>query len=530
MADSWSAPQLIVAEEFKGKFWKAWWDDDQAVEVTSNDQLIFYETLAPFPQPKPRNYGKIKPKGPVDPDALVVVSVQHFTVQRKKSKYGRDEPDVFGTPFVLTITQEEASTQTGIYQALARQYARVSKRGDELIEMANDYEFPPVEIVSTSVPAPTTATPTPPQVSASSIALPATPPPEAGDIDIDVDGTPFDVDGMPLASTSTLPEDATTSTTPSSRAPSPSPVVPVVPPAPVHQVTPLYEIQVSKVPLKDNRIPFNSSEWTSGNPVPLRLRERSIRIAAAAALPTPPLPSPTPTPSTPTAEGEDAEMASPGPAPPSPEPAPLLPPRPMPLIRTGDFLAVNWSPPAVEHFFGEDGTGEHSLWTDVKEFVDPAILAARARKGTKKTTTIEDCITEFTKEEQLGEDDMWYCPVCKKHQQATKKVELWKAPDVFIFHLKRFSSGRYSRDKIDDFVDFPIEGFNLEPYVEGPKVERRLAEATGANLGEPESLIYDLYAVDNHYGGLGGGHCTSSPYLLPSNLGADFVSRRHRLR
>jgi ubiquitin C-terminal hydrolase len=141
--------------------------------------------------------------------------------------------------------------------------------------------------------------------------------------------------------------------------------------------------------------------------------------------------------------------------------------------------------------------------------VDPSIDAERRRpKGVpKKAITIQDCLTEFTKEERLGENDTWYCSVCKKHQQATKKVELWKVPDILVFAFKRFGSGRYTRDKIDDFVDFPLENFDMEPFVEGAKIERRLSGQTGEE--DPETLIYDLYAVDNHYGGMGGGHYTA---------------------
>jgi hypothetical protein len=40
--------------------------------------------------------------------------------------------------------------------------------------------------------------------------------------------------------------------------------------------------------------------------------------------------------------------------------------------------------------------------------------------------------------EQLGEDDTWYCPSCKSHVQADKKLDLWALPEVLVIHLKRF--------------------------------------------------------------------------------------------
>ena len=49
-----------------------------------------------------------------------------------------------------------------------------------------------------------------------------------------------------------------------------------------------------------------------------------------------------------------------------------------------------------------------------------------------------------------------YCPTCKKHQQATKKFDLWSLPKILVVHLKRFSYNRYWRDKLDTVVEFPV--------------------------------------------------------------------------
>lgn len=49
-----------------------------------------------------------------------------------------------------------------------------------------------------------------------------------------------------------------------------------------------------------------------------------------------------------------------------------------------------------------------------------------------------------------------YCPNCKKHQQATKKFDLWSLPKILVVHLKRFSYSRYWRDKLDTVVEFPV--------------------------------------------------------------------------
>lgn len=40
---------------------------------------------------------------------------------------------------------------------------------------------------------------------------------------------------------------------------------------------------------------------------------------------------------------------------------------------------------------------------------------------------------------QLGSEDAWLCPRCKKLQQGTvKKLSLWTLPEVLVVHLKRF--------------------------------------------------------------------------------------------
>uniref|UniRef100_A0A8C5BL21 Ubiquitin carboxyl-terminal hydrolase n=1 Tax=Gadus morhua TaxID=8049 RepID=A0A8C5BL21_GADMO len=112
----------------------------------------------------------------------------------------------------------------------------------------------------------------------------------------------------------------------------------------------------------------------------------------------------------------------------------------------------------------------------------------------KTTVALRECIDLFTTMETLGEHDPWYCPTCKKHQQATKKFDLWSLPRLLVVHLKRFSYNRCWRDKLDTVVDFPIRDLDMSEFVCDPKAE---------------PYVYDLIAVSNHYGGMGGGHYTA---------------------
>lgn len=177
-------------------------------------------------------------------------------------------------------------------------------------------------------------------------------------------------------------------------------------------------------------------------------------------------------------------------------------PEARPLVRPGEGLVLDWNDKAHDALFGGNPKDKNSgrgvgTWFDVEQVQDPELAKRRALRQTrkKKGVSLNECLDEFNKEEVLSENDAWYCPRCKEHRRASKKFELWKTPDILVMHLKRFSASRGFRDKLDVFVDFPVEGLDMSGRVENP---------------EPgESLIYDLFAVDNHYGGLGGGHYTA---------------------
>lgn len=126
-----------------------------------------------------------------------------------------------------------------------------------------------------------------------------------------------------------------------------------------------------------------------------------------------------------------------------------------------------------------------------------SVEAFTPKVSPKPTLQLKDCITQFTNIERLGADDPWYCPKCKKHQQATKKFDIWSLPKVLIIHLKRFSFSRSWRDKIDTLVEFPIDGLDMSKYVLNPAQKTK------------KQLTYNLIGVANHFGGLGGGHYTA---------------------
>ncbi|XP_058105702.1 ubiquitin carboxyl-terminal hydrolase 8-like isoform X1 [Magnolia sinica] len=125
----------------------------------------------------------------------------------------------------------------------------------------------------------------------------------------------------------------------------------------------------------------------------------------------------------------------------------------------------------------------------------PEIFKSGYPKKPQELISLYACLEAFLREEPLGPEDMWYCPCCKMHRQASKKLDLWRLPEILVIHLKRFSYSRFMKNKLEAFVDFPIRDLDLSNYIPCKN---------GQSLN-----CYELYALSNHYGGMGGGHYTA---------------------
>ncbi|KAF4348472.1 hypothetical protein F8388_020738 [Cannabis sativa] len=115
-------------------------------------------------------------------------------------------------------------------------------------------------------------------------------------------------------------------------------------------------------------------------------------------------------------------------------------------------------------------------------------------KRPQESVSLYKCLEAFLKEEPLGPEDM-FCPGCKEHRQASKKLDLWRLPEVLVIHLKRFQYSRFSKNKLETYVDFPVDDLDLSTYI-------------GHQNGQLCNR-YMLYAVSNHFGSMGGGHYTA---------------------
>lgn len=156
--------------------------------------------------------------------------------------------------------------------------------------------------------------------------------------------------------------------------------------------------------------------------------------------------------------------------------------------------------------------------------------------------TLEECLTHFTTEERLEEGNEWYCNICKEHKRAFKYFSfcLDYLPKVLVFTLKRFEfrnmdgmmsmrgfSGRgggHYREKINTFIDFPLQGLDMAKYCYIN--QKKASSATSphnhtsststenkntfpTSISTTSTSCYDLVAVVNHYGRMGFGHYTS---------------------
>ncbi|XP_059534816.1 ubiquitin carboxyl-terminal hydrolase 11 isoform X2 [Myotis daubentonii] len=150
------------------------------------------------------------------------------------------------------------------------------------------------------------------------------------------------------------------------------------------------------------------------------------------------------------------------------------------------YIAIDWDPEMKKRYYDE---------AEAEGYVKHDCVGYVLKKAPVR---LQECIELFTTMETLEKENPWYCPNCKQHQLATKKLDLWTLPETLIIHLKRFSYTKFSREKLDTLVEFPIRDLDFSEFVIKPQDE-----------SAPELYKYDLIAVSNHYGGLRDGHYTT---------------------
>jgi ubiquitin carboxyl-terminal hydrolase 22/27/51 len=120
--------------------------------------------------------------------------------------------------------------------------------------------------------------------------------------------------------------------------------------------------------------------------------------------------------------------------------------------------------------------------------------------------TLEDCLQNYVKQENLGSSAKIRCDNCGTYELSTKQLTLRKLPIVACFHLKRFEhTANNERKKISSRVNFPAY-IDLSPYTTACRNEEAEANVASSNQLARLSNKYSLFAVVNHNGTTESGH------------------------
>ncbi|KAF2977740.1 hypothetical protein EK904_007708 [Melospiza melodia maxima] len=112
-----------------------------------------------------------------------------------------------------------------------------------------------------------------------------------------------------------------------------------------------------------------------------------------------------------------------------------------------------------------------------------------------RVCSLQDCLECFFQPDTLTRNNQIYCHWCGSNQDATVTASITKAPQIIIFHLKRYSLSKdKNRRKLSTTVCYPFSDLDLSPYI-----------STSCN----NNTEYSLCAVVNHAGDLDYGHYTA---------------------
>ncbi|NXW83141.1 UBP50 hydrolase, partial [Alopecoenas beccarii] len=114
----------------------------------------------------------------------------------------------------------------------------------------------------------------------------------------------------------------------------------------------------------------------------------------------------------------------------------------------------------------------------------------------KSACSLRDCLECFFQQDTLTWNNQIHCSWCGTKQDAAVKATITKAPQIIIFHLKRFEWQGKQKRKLSTDIWYPLSDLDLSPY--SAEERRRCKDAE-----------YSLCAVVNHSGFLDDGHYTA---------------------
>lgn len=103
------------------------------------------------------------------------------------------------------------------------------------------------------------------------------------------------------------------------------------------------------------------------------------------------------------------------------------------------------------------------------------------------TSNVYNCLDNYCKIENVLD---WKCEKCGG-DCCKKETNLWTIPNYFVINLKRFND--YGKSKNNNQVNYPLKDLDLSKYISQLKED-------------PNTYLYDLYAVNFHSGDLNSGH------------------------
>lgn len=132
--------------------------------------------------------------------------------------------------------------------------------------------------------------------------------------------------------------------------------------------------------------------------------------------------------------------------------------------------------------------------------------------------TLDDCLSSYCKEEALDREERAKCDQCNERRDSTKRITITRAPQILVIHFKRFGSSTRGQRKIATPINFPLDNFDLAPYMlppPSPAEAEKIVSNYGSDFLRPEAGVtpphtYSAYAVVRHHGeSIATGHYTA---------------------
>lgn len=140
---------------------------------------------------------------------------------------------------------------------------------------------------------------------------------------------------------------------------------------------------------------------------------------------------------------------------------------------------------------------------------------------------LQDCLSAFVEQEVLTGSEQVKCSSCRKTCDATKRLQIYRCPKLLVMTLKRFSNssrcgvGGFGTSWLGSFSSLsknqtPVKldaqrVLDLTPYCNptGLAATAPVAKNASSKGTANQQPLYELVAVSEHSGCLGGGHYTA---------------------